>query len=301
MRQKRIISLLLLVITTVPLILCSACGVSEEEKIANRIMLAKYRLPSKETAREDFEWQYEIRLSQLLEAHATPTSTAPFISEYSPKTTYEETAQSFISEAESAGVPLLQYVNSVGVRLPYYYDENDVTDPASPKYYLSYTQWYNNSEAATLYLANLWNVKADEGETIKDAVIDYCMENSRIVYGYPNPERLISKATRRFGVRNNLGQILYVIGEDGYAAVYNRDSEPMLYAHELAFAAGERVYGTVKPFTVSRFCDSNSWEYLISNHGGRLTLLKFDHWIKAGSDDHDAFVKIYGFEPKIHP
>lgn len=298
MRSKKIVSLLILICTTVLLALCATgCGVSEEEKIANRIMLGKYRLPSHETMEEDFEWVYHKRIERLVEAHGS----LDFLVEYMPQTTTDEVAQQFISEAESTGVPLLQYVNSVGVRLPYYYHETDVTDPIDPQYYLSYTEGKNNSEAATLYLANLWNVKADEGETIKDAVIDYCIENSRIVYGYPNAERLIAKAQRRFGTKTDLGQTLYIIGEGGYAAVYDRDGEGVYQTRELESAAGDRIYGDNNYISVFRLCDSESWEYILSSSPGRLRVLKFSRWVEPGSSDYDAFVKIYGFEPKIHP
>lgn len=303
MKRIKPTSILLIICILLSVGVFSACGISEEEKTAREIMLGKYRISEPEKADEEFRWIFERRLYRLTSSMLNDTGSFgyhPEITSYFPEITSEEVAQRFISEAEAANVPLIQYVSDVGVRLPYCHGENSCNDPYDPDYYIQYTDAVRDREAAMRYLSDLWNLEVEPGGSAEDAVMEYCRENSKITYGYPDPERLVRRAGRRLYTRPSRAQTLYVIGEGGYAAVYERDSG-IYYGYELEAANGDRIFGATNMFTVSRFCGSENWEYIISADNYHSTVLKFDRWVTADSEDYDAFVAIYGTEPKLHP
>ena len=230
-------------------------------------------------------------------------------------------AESAAAEADQLGISVLEYAGSVGYRTPYYVEGSQTAAPESPDYYSAMAKDRVLMRAMVWYLAELWDIEADAAEiesfmqsgseqaeaeatVLKNAVMDYSVSNSKISASEKSIRQLIfkTKLLKLFTTDTQLSHEIYVIAEDGYAAVYTTAEEVWQSDIALEPYEGERIWGTTSSVSVSRVSGDDGWEYLIErSSGGKLGVLKFDRWVTANGADRDAFVAIYGTEPHIHP
>ena len=291
MKIKRFILLTLAVCMIVSCF--SACGNAEKDPFSE-IMLSKYYISSPENEDAEFAADFERRLVWLAyEGFGGQVSYG--------ENDCLELMEACRSGAQANGIPLGECAVSMGLRAPGYI-EYAPNDPETPEYYLGYVRCRAQAESALNYLGGLWGIDATDTASLRSAVMEYCRENSKTVYGTGKADRVLARGRVRDSLtaNNGPGVEIYLAGENGYAAVYTKAPE-LLDRDTLSANCGTPVCGSGGINCVYRFADSEGWDRLVYCGDGYLFLVKFDRWVTADSEDYDAFVAIYGAEPKLHP
>ena len=295
MNFRRTLSALLCLCLALSLVLCSGCGTSGKESDAVKMMLEKYYISSPEKLDAEFEVLFEQRLLNVAQTVSIPVDTS------NKEAVKNSVAEECVAAADAAGVSAARYASDMGFRSPAY-AEGSFADPLNPDFYYIYAQGLVQIDAAVDYLARLWEIDGEDGESQKATVMEYCMENAKISYHRPNSKLhlLKGKTVEKLTAKTGPGIEIFVVGEDGYAAVYTKASA-ILNHDELRKLQGEQIYGKTGIIGVSHISDAEDWEYLIANIGGHLALVEFNRFITAEkSNDYHTFVSIYGVEPKLY-
>ena len=289
--------------------------VSIDTKDIRRIMLGTYYISSEDNYDEEILLDFEQKLLFLADVSECNISREELDKE---KNILLENS---IFEAERQNVALLEYSGLAGYRVPYYEENSWKSNPEDPVYYRTVANDRVLIRAMVEYLADFWELEADakaveelvqsglsnddaEEIALKNAVMDYSVSNSKITFGGRSFQKLFfkTKILKLFATDTGLGHEVYVISEDGYAAVYTTAEEIWQINSALEPYEGERIWGTTSSVSVSHVFGDEGWEYLIERTGGgKLGVLKFERWVSAEGVDRDAFISIYGVEPKIHP
>ena len=335
-KTKLVLLLLLCVCLLLPMI--SACGNAEEiqpsqnwielefagnkrtvsmdEEEIEAVLFDKYYVFSREDEETELLWDFEHRLMHIgftLPPDSQTSYDGGICDAICERITEECTVRS-----EELGIPFADYVREHYFRLPYCYWSEEVTHPNNSFYFMDVARAEESLWLRVSYIAELWGLEADsaevekftseglapelaEFEALKLAVFRKSVENAKIVYRHKSPALYLLGEAIMDAVSTDIQLLheIYVIGEDGYAAVYSGRFGTR--GDDLDPYVGDPVCGISGYWGVYRFADRDSWDSLVERNGGTYMLVEFDRWVEAEGDDYNAFVAIYGVEPKIHP
>ncbi|MBQ1224011.1 MAG: hypothetical protein IIX84_06975 [Oscillospiraceae bacterium] len=282
------------------------------------VLFGKYYVFSKENEEQELLWDFEHRLMsiELIYPPDYEDIKVGSLRDYFHECLVEECN----TKSEELGISFADYVRQNYQKDSRYNPENALYNFNDPDYLRSFAREYGYRWSVVNCVAKLWGLEADseeiekyisegmseekaEYEALKQAVFRCSVENSRIVYRHKSPMFYLLKRKAWDAISTNTGMgggEHYVVGEDGYAAVYmpwfatrGDDLDPYV---------GEHIYGTSSIYGTYRFADRDNWDYIVVRcGGGDYMLATFDHWIEEAGEEYDNFVALYGVEPKIHP
>ena len=292
--------------------------VSVSEEAVEDVLFGKYYVFSKENEEQELLWDFEHRLMsiELIYPPDYEDLKVGSLRDYFHECLVEEC----YTKSEELGLSFSDYLREKYSKDSRYYPEAFEYDFNDPDYLLSFAGEYGYRWSVVNCVAKLWGLEADseeidkyisegmseekaEYEALKQAVFRCSLENSKIVYRHKSPMFYLLKRKAWDVISTNTGMgggEYYVVGEDGYAAVYMASFATR--GDDLDPYVGEHIFGSSAYFGTYRFSDRDNWDYIVVRcGGGNYMLATFDHWIEEGSSEHDSFVALYGFEPKIHP
>ncbi|MBE6937432.1 MAG: hypothetical protein E7460_02605 [Ruminococcaceae bacterium] len=292
----------------------SACGdtaeaacFTSESRLVKRTMLSKYYISSAENTEEELWADFENRLYVLSKTLGfTPGKDALAARQ---KELYYECCE----KARALGIAPEKYA-----RQEYFTSYVLPDEDFGPGYFYNYAVADLCMEFSCGYLAEVWGLSENEAladqlvseglkpekanaRALRAEVFRYSVEHSKTVMRPKSPKFFVLR-TDIADILTSNGQFLrpvYAVDENGYAALYDVvftvDSpwpEPYL---------GKRIAGSTGCDGIYRVRGMEDELWLIVRRNGEYALCYFVDWISADSEDYDAFVAIYGTEPKLHP
>lgn len=279
-----------------------------------RELFKKYHVCSKENEYAELMLEFERRLDTI-GTHYDEEKTSESIGSVKDYI-YAQLLLRCKAGAEETGISLREYILQSGLVLPCKYDTPGMSDDhlLSMAVFEISREWYRIN-----YLARLWELEPDEDITrqylsegypaeeaeyraLKQSVFAYVIDRAGVRYSrFPFSLHNFSRMVwHHISYNGDLFHEIYVVGEDGYAAVYTGLTGTR--GQISPDSVGECIWGNRGTCAVFRVYGANDWTYLIESVGnGDLMMARFNRWVTADSEDYDAFVAIYGTEPKLHP
>ncbi|MBQ1224168.1 MAG: hypothetical protein IIX84_07795 [Oscillospiraceae bacterium] len=285
------------------------CRFEPAKRDVRRLMLGKYYISSEEDMEQELLWDFENRLYTLCYS----LGYEPSAEEIEAKN--EEFFAECCFEAESLGITPEENARQK-------YLVTAVTECLSidkklaPEYFTLRSTAELRIEWAVSLLAELWELAPEqslvdalvlagvteeeaEKEALKTAVMDYSVDNSRIVRRQKNVNFFFKKLNVVFFMFTNDQPLIpaYLPDADGYAALYNK--EYGLNPKWLEPFLGELIVGTASCDAIYRFRGMDDWDWIIVRRNGEYGLYHFVEWIEDGSSEYNEFTVVYGFEPMV--